>query len=93
MARPRKRFLQASIEPVDADILTTEELAEWLKCTPKWLEKARGVAGGGPPFLVLDNWLIKYSKKQVLTWLEENRQFTSTSQYENEGRRGRPRKA
>ena len=92
MARPRQ-VLQASIEPMDADILTTEELAQWLKCPQRWLEKARGVAGGGPPFLVLDNWLIKYSRRQVLAWLEENRQFTSTSQYENAGRRGRPRKA
>jgi hypothetical protein len=90
---PRRRALAASdAAPVDDDILTAEELAEWLKCSPKWIEKIRGI-GGGPPFLVLGNWLIRYSRRQVLEWLESERQFTDTSQYKIEVRpgRGRPR--
>jgi hypothetical protein len=80
---------------VDADIVTTEQLAQWLKCTPKWIIRARGT-GGGPPFLVLADWSIRYSKKQVLSWLEQHRQFTDTSQSKRvlgKPGRGRPRQA
>ena len=61
------------------DLLTTTEVAEWLRVSTQWVEIGRS-KGYGPPFIVLSPRRIRYKRSSVLGFLAE-RQFASTAKY------------
>lgn len=60
---------------IDHDkILTTLEVAEWLRLKPGTLEKARSTAiGNYPPYIRLGGRRIGYRYGDVASWLQANR--------------------
>jgi hypothetical protein len=72
----------------DDDLLSTDELAEWLAVSTQWCEIGRH-RGYGPPYLKLAG-RVRYRRSDVLTWLNE-RTHRGTSEYPTRGpRRSRP---
>jgi predicted DNA-binding transcriptional regulator AlpA len=63
----------------DDDLLTTPEVAEWLRVSSIWLEIGRS-KNYGPPFQRLSATVIRYKRSAVRAWLAE-REFQNTSQY------------
>lgn len=69
--RPRKReklavSIPASAPEVPDEILTTKGVADLLKMSVAWVNKARQV-GGGPPFKCVGR-AVRYSRNEVLGW-------------------------
>jgi len=65
-------------------LITSEDVAAWLRVTPEWVRRMR-VEGIGPPFEILpmSGW-IRYRPHKLREWLEE-RSVKSTSQYRAKG--------
>lgn len=70
------------------DLLTTSELAEWLRISSAWAEIGRS-QGWGPPFVRLGPSRIRYRRGDVLRWLRE-RTFRHTNEYALQGRADAP---
>ena len=68
------------------DLLTTEQVAEWLGVSRGWLEIGRG-QGYGPKFVALSPRNIRYRRAAVRAWLRE-RTHACTREYDT-GRRRR----
>jgi hypothetical protein len=66
----------------DDDLLTTAEVADWLRISTQWLEIGRSNGNYGPRFKRLGPGVIRYKRASVLAWLKE-REFSHTSQYKN----------
>ena len=62
------------------DLLTTTELAAWLRCSVIWLEVGRS-KGYGPSFIRTGANRICYRRDAVVAWLA-SRTYASTLQYE-----------
>jgi hypothetical protein len=74
------RLLADPVSDGDTDeLLTTEQVAEWFQCSTQWLEIAR-TKNNGPPFIVLANRMIRYSRGRCREWLAR-RQHSSTKEY------------
>lgn len=52
--------------------LTTQEAAEFLRCSKSYLEKLR-VTGGGPSYLKLSGGKVLYSIPDLIDWAERGR--------------------
>lgn len=52
--------------------MTTQEAAEFLRCSKSYLDKLR-VAGGGPEFLRPSGGKILYTPPDLITWAESRR--------------------
>jgi hypothetical protein len=63
----------------DDELLTTPEMAVWLRVSVPWLEIGR-VEGYGPPFERLGPRCIRYSRGKVKKWLN-SRSHLRTSEY------------
>ncbi|MGY2905230.1 helix-turn-helix transcriptional regulator [Bradyrhizobium sp. URHC0002] len=61
------------------DLLTTQQVANWLGVSTQWMEIQRD-RDTGPPFQRLAPQLIRYKRDTVLTWLKQ-REYARTSQY------------
>ena len=65
-------------DPVANDrLLSTDEAAELLGMTPRFLEVRRH-RGGGPPYIRISGTRVKYSLADLHAWIAERRR-TSTS--------------
>ena len=53
------------------NLLTENEVARWLKVSPKWLGQQR--RAGKIPAIVITPKCIRYDRGQVETWLELKR--------------------
>jgi hypothetical protein len=63
----------------DDDLLTTNEMANWLQVSPQWLAIGRH-RGYGPPFKRYGA-LIRYQRGDARRWLKA-RTFQSTAEYD-----------
>jgi hypothetical protein len=64
----------------DADeLMSTEQLAVWLRVSVQWLEMGRW-KGWGPPYKRVSPKMVRYKRSDVLQWLEE-RTHACTSEY------------
>lgn len=61
------------------DLLTTSEVAVWLRVSHQWLEILRQ-RGGGPPFIRQSRTRVRYKRADVLAWLD-TRKHLCTSEY------------
>lgn len=61
------------------DLLTTAEVAVWLRVSHQWLEILRQ-RGDGPPFIRQSRTRVRYKRADVLAWLE-TRKHLCTSEY------------
>ncbi len=52
--------------------LTTQEAAEFLRCSKSYLEKLR-VTGGGPSYLKLSGGKVLYTIPDLIDWAERGR--------------------
>jgi len=62
----------------DDNVLTSSQVAEWLKISVAWLNQAR-IGAYGPPYAMLDDQTVRYKKSDVLGWLKE-RTYRSTNE-------------
>jgi hypothetical protein len=80
-----KRADQLAVAPEatgnDDDLLTTWEVAGWLRVSTQWLDIGR-IKGYGPPYQRLSPSLIRYRRGGVRGWLAE-REHAHTSRFEN----------
>jgi hypothetical protein len=60
-------------------ILTTEQLAEWLEVSTQFVKASRRT-GLGPPFVRVDERNVRYRCGDVLEWLKA-RTYRSTAEY------------
>ena len=60
------------------DLMTTVQAAEYLRVSPKTLEKMR-LEGGGPAFYKIGR-TVRYALDDLNNYLEQNK-FLSTSEY------------
>jgi hypothetical protein len=65
--------LAAELSGGDDDLLTTREMAEWLRCSEAWLARGRR-AGFGPPFERITPKMIRYKRGKARVWLESRTQ-------------------
>jgi predicted DNA-binding transcriptional regulator AlpA len=63
----------------DDELLTTEEVADWLKVSRQSLEIARS-RGTGPRFVTISPRRIRYRRGDVKAWLK-SRSHLSTAEY------------
>src|SRR5262245_56559295 len=77
--RAQRLLEDSSSDGNDDELLTTRQMAEWLQCSEQWLEIKRG-QGGGPPFVVLANRMVRYLRGKGREWLK-SRMHLSTSEY------------
>jgi hypothetical protein len=79
----RANLLMAAPEAVghDDDLLTTAEVADWLRISTTWLEIGRS-KNYGPPFERLGPAIIRYRAGSVRAYLKE-REYSHTGQYPN----------
>jgi predicted DNA-binding transcriptional regulator AlpA len=63
----------------DDDLLTTKDMARWLRVSTQWLHRARA-AGYGPPYERIGPHCIRYRRSKVRAWLDE-RSHQSTAEY------------
>ena len=63
----------------DDELLTTREVADWLRVSPEWLEIGRG-KNYGPRFKRLGPTVIRYQRGTVREYLKE-REYAHTKQY------------
>ena len=61
------------------DLLTTEELADWLDVSEQFVELSRH-DGSGPKFIKLGKRMVRY-RRAVLAWLLERGEFASTAEH------------
>jgi predicted DNA-binding transcriptional regulator AlpA len=61
------------------DLLTTKDMARWLRVSTQWLHRARA-AGYGPPYERIGPHCIRYRRSKVLSWLDA-RSRRSTAEY------------
>ena len=52
------------------DLITSKDLARWLRVSLSWVEKSRA-ENYGPPFIRMTTHSIRYSRKAVLAWLAQ----------------------
>lgn len=79
---PDKAMTERLAPKADANYLTTEEAARFLRLSPKTLERFR-LEGHGPPFFKLGpgkRARVLYKKDELVQWIE-SRRFGSTSEY------------
>jgi predicted DNA-binding transcriptional regulator AlpA len=69
------------------DLLTTEQVAQWLQCSTQWLEIGRH-EGYGPPWRRLGPRMIRYHRGDVIEWLR-SRAHSSIAEYRTAPRRRR----
>jgi hypothetical protein len=62
------------------DILTTQQVADWLGCSVVWLEIGRH-RGYGPKFMKFAANMVRYRRDAVRDWLESRGEFSSTDEY------------
>ena len=48
--------------------LTTKEVADLLRISPRTLENWRQ-RGGGPPYRVISQRLVRYSREELMVWV------------------------
>lgn len=75
--RPSQPLVQASAEtelqqPVNERLMTESEVADFLRVTPKIIERWRS-EGAGPRYYRVEKNLVRYSMDQVLEWLKWQR--------------------
>ncbi len=68
-----------SADSSDDELLTTIEMAQWLRCSVQWLEIGR-TKGYGPPFERIGPRKVLYSRGKGRKWLNE-RSHRSTQEY------------
>jgi predicted DNA-binding transcriptional regulator AlpA len=79
--RRAARLLEAHVsEGPDDELLSTDELAEWLGTSTQWLEILRG-RNTGPRFTRLSPRVVKYRRGDVRAWLLK-RSHACTSEYQ-----------
>jgi hypothetical protein len=64
----------------DDELLSTEQVAEWLGYSTQALEIARLRPGKGPPFIRISPRVIRYRREAVRAWLRK-REHASTKEY------------
>ena len=62
----------------ETKLLGEAEAANFLSLSKRTLQRYR-VAGGGPAYLRVGKRRLAYSKTDLIRWLQECRQFTSTA--------------
>jgi predicted DNA-binding transcriptional regulator AlpA len=78
--RRAKSILESHVsEGPDDELLNTNQVAEWLGCSPQSLEIYRS-RGEGPRFIVIGPRNIKYRRSDVKAWLK-TRVHQSTREY------------
>ncbi|MFC3444402.1 helix-turn-helix domain-containing protein [Sphingobium rhizovicinum] len=70
--------MKQSDNPDSSVFLTNSEAAEFLRLSPRTLEKQR-VVGGGPPFRKFGRRVL-YAQSDLQKWAEDRR-FDNTSQF------------
>ena len=65
------------------DVLSTKEVAHWLRLSTQWLEIGR-CRGYGPRFVRLSPRRVRYRRADILTWLDE-RTHAATGEYDTGG--------
>ena len=63
-------------EGPDDELLTTEQVAEWLGCSTQFLELLRG-RGTGPAFVRISPRIVKYRREAVWAWLRWRERMSS----------------
>ena len=67
-SRPLKQGA-SSLTPTAREVsLTTPQAADYLKCTPRWLERLRQM-GGGPRYAKLSHRKVLYAKADLDAWV------------------------
>ena len=65
-------------DPVANDrLLSTDEAAEFIDMTVRFLEVRRH-RGGGPPFIRISGNRVKYSLADLRAWIGERRRFSTS---------------
>ena len=54
----------------DDDLITSKELARWLRVSISWVEQSRKYSYG-PPVIYISKNAIRYKRADVLAWLAE----------------------
>ena len=81
VAKPPLKQGATPMTPAARDAyLTTPQAADYLKCTPRWLERLRQM-GGGPTYAKLSKRKVLYAKADLDAWVAGSRcQHTSEEQ-------------
>ena len=72
-------ILAGVVELDPEEPLTEADVSKWLKLSRQWLAAAR-CRGGGPPYVWLGRGLVRYRRKDVISWLDSHRK-NSTAEY------------
>lgn len=75
--RNKERLMLNQQQNEDSELLTEAQAAEFLKFSPKALQKWRCV-GNGPKFIKISSKAIRYMRKSLIEWANE-RMVSSTS--------------
>ena len=79
-----KRYLEQAVETAvewTDELLTVLQVSEWLKLSPKTLQKKR-TDGTGPQFVKPSRNSVRYKRGAVQFWLDE-RTGSSTADFSN----------
>ena len=68
------------------DLITSKELASWLRVSISWVEQSRK-HGYGPPVIYISKNAIRYRRDHVLAWLAERAKKAEDRLYEKKKRR------
>ena len=66
-------------EGSDDELLTSQQLANWLGTSRQWVELGRA-KGYGPPFVKLAPCVVRYKRSAIVEWLSK-REHKSTAEY------------
>ncbi len=80
--RTAKAVLTAPVANAPDDLLTTREVARWLRVSKEWLELGR-TRGYGPRFVRQGLKSVRYRRSDVLAFINKNT-FASTAEYPSE---------
>lgn len=72
-------------EGPDDGQLTTQEVADWFRCSTQLLEKKR-MDGTGPKFVTPSQRMVRYRRKDLLNYLQKH-VHQSTSEYTKRAKR------
>jgi predicted DNA-binding transcriptional regulator AlpA len=76
--KPKSKPRKPELPPVGTALLTTQQAAGYLACSPQFLDKLRH-KGGGPAYVRLGTDLIRYTKAELDRYIAK-RTFKNTAQ-------------
>jgi predicted DNA-binding transcriptional regulator AlpA len=75
----RRAATLAAVEGDEDELLTTQQMSDWLQVSIQWLENGR-IQGYGPPFERVGPRMVRYRRSKAKAWLDE-RTHLRTDEY------------